>query len=91
MLFIPSFFSNLNNFPKTIYESPDKLYIISVDFDQAVFLYNRKVMKNHPREEFREFSKNYITDFLENIENLAKSNTLYKNVNSRLIWITPSN
>jgi hypothetical protein len=69
----------------------DYKYIIAVDFDKAVFLYNRKVMKNHPREEFREFSKNYITDFLENIESLAKSNTIYKNDNSRLISIGASN
>ena len=62
-------------------------YIISVDFEKAVFLYNINIMQNHPRKEFRKFAKQYISDFLENLEIICKSNTLYNNLNSRLVWI----
>ena len=39
MLFIPNFFSNLNNFPKTIYESPDRLYDMRSEGGRLVLLF----------------------------------------------------
>lgn len=62
-------------------------YAISVDFEKAVFLYNINIMQNHPRKEFRQFSKKYISDFLENLESICKTSTLCRNLNSRLVWI----
>jgi hypothetical protein len=62
-------------------------YLLAVDFNKAIFLYNRQVMENHPRSEFRDFSKNFIVDFFNNIDTLAQGNIIAKNANSRLIWI----
>jgi len=60
-------------------------YILVVDFDEAVFLYNRKVMEYHPRSEFREFSKKYIVDFFDNMDAIAAHSTIAENKNCRLI------
>jgi len=60
-------------------------YILAVDFNKAIFLYNRKVMENHPRSEFREFSKKYIVDFFNNIDSIAAQSTIAANENCRLI------
>jgi hypothetical protein len=62
-------------------------YLLVVDFDEAVFLYNRQVMEDHPRPEFRTFSKKYIVDFLNNIDALAEKKIISKNTNTRLIKI----
>ena len=62
-------------------------YLIVVDFNKAIFLYNRQVMENHPRSEFRDFSKNFIVDFFNNIDTLAQGNTIAQNANARLIQI----
>jgi 4-amino-4-deoxy-L-arabinose transferase-like glycosyltransferase len=62
-------------------------YLLAVDFNKAIFLYNRQVMENHPRSEFRDFSKSFIVDFFNNIDTLAQGNIIAKNANSRLIWI----
>ena len=62
-------------------------YLLVVDFERAVFLYNRQVMENHPRPEFRDFSKKYIVDFFNNIDALANENTVASNSNARLVQI----
>jgi hypothetical protein len=62
-------------------------YILAVDFNQAVFLYNKGIMANHPRQEYREFSKNFVVDFLNNIDSISYNNTLTRNANSRLIFL----
>jgi hypothetical protein len=62
-------------------------YLLVVDFERAVFLYNRQAMENHPRLEFRDFSKKYIVDFFNNIDALAKEKRIAQNANARLIWI----
>jgi hypothetical protein len=66
-------------------------YILVVDFDEAVFLYNRKVMENHPRSEFREFSKKYIVDFFDNIDAIASNKTISANRKCRLIGLNATN
>ena len=60
-------------------------YILAVDFNKAVFLYNRKAMENHPRPEYRDHAKKYVLDFLNNIDALAEKNTIASNQNCRLI------
>lgn len=60
-------------------------YILAVDFNKAVFLYNRNAMENHPRPEYRDHAKRYVLDFLNNIDALAEKNTIASNDNCRLI------
>jgi hypothetical protein len=62
-------------------------YILAVDFEQAVFLYNRKVMDNHPREEYRAFARKYIVDFLKSIDSICKDPSMVRNSNARLVCI----
>ena len=62
-------------------------YILAVDFDQAVFLYNRKVMEDHPRQEYRAFSRKYIVDFLKSIDSICDEPSMVRNSNARLVCI----
>jgi hypothetical protein len=59
-------------------------YLLAVDFNKAVFLYNKNVMSNHPRVEFRDFSKKYVLDFLNNVDHIASDNLIDSNINARL-------
>jgi len=63
-------------------------YLIAVDFNSAVFLYNRKVMENHPRPEYRDISKKYYVDFMNNIDLISSRSIVYRNLNARLILLT---
>jgi hypothetical protein len=60
-------------------------YLLAVDFNKAVFLYNRKAMENHPRPEYREHAKHYVLDFLNNVDALSEKSTIARNDNARLI------
>jgi len=60
-------------------------YLLAVDFNKAVFLYNRKAMENHPRPEHRNHAKRYVLDFLNNVDALSEKSTIAKNDNARLI------
>jgi hypothetical protein len=60
-------------------------YILAVDFNKAIFLYNRTVMENHPRPEYKEFSKKYVVDFFDNVDAIAGNSTIAANENCRLI------
>jgi hypothetical protein len=48
-------------------------------------------MENHPRSEFREFSKKYIVDFFDNIDAIASNKTISANRKCRLIGLNATN
>jgi hypothetical protein len=60
-------------------------YLLCVDFGNAVFLYSRKAMENHPRPEYREHARKYVLDFMNNVDAIADWNTIARDGNVRLI------
>jgi len=60
-------------------------YALCVDFNNAVFLYSRQAMSNHQRPEYKEWAKNVSVDFMDNMDAIAKNNTISQAGNARLI------
>jgi hypothetical protein len=60
-------------------------YILCVDFNNAVFLYSRQAMSNHQRPEYKEWAKNVSVDFMDNMDEIAKTATIAQAGNARLI------
>lgn len=60
-------------------------YALCVDFNNAVFLYSRQAMSNHQRPEYNEWGKTVSVDFMDNMDAIAKNNTIAQAGNARLI------
>jgi hypothetical protein len=60
-------------------------YVLCVDFNNAVFLYSRQAMSNHQRPEYNEWGKTVSVDFMDNMDAIAKNNTIAQAGNARLI------